>query len=54
MARRELGYGIDEWRALPWWQRRVYVDALNDDAGHTTGESDTGWLSQLYETGGTL
>lgn len=28
VARTKLGYTIDEWRALPWWQRRVYLEGM--------------------------
>lgn len=23
-----LGYGADEWRNLPWWQRRAYMNGF--------------------------
>lgn len=29
LARRWLGYSVDEWRALPWWQRRMYLEQAN-------------------------
>lgn len=28
LARRLLTYGADEWRALPWWQRRAYTNGM--------------------------
>lgn len=31
-ARRHLGFTIDEWLALPWWQRRVYLEQANEEA----------------------
>lgn len=32
VARRRLGFSINEWLALPWWQRRVYIEGANDEA----------------------
>ena len=32
IVRRRLGFTIDEWLDLPWWQRRVYVDGLRREA----------------------
>lgn len=32
VARVRLGFTIDEWRALPWWQRRVYLDGMEEEA----------------------
>lgn len=37
MGRRYLGFTIEEWRALPWWQRRVYVEGLNNEAKERAG-----------------
>jgi len=41
-ARRRLGFTINEWLSLPWWQRRVYVEGLNAEAeaaaGHGVGQ----------------
>lgn len=31
-ARKVLGFSIDEWLALPWWQRRVYVEQMQEEA----------------------
>jgi hypothetical protein len=31
MVRRYLGYGADEWDALPWHVRRVYLEGLEQD-----------------------
>ncbi len=28
MARRHLGFEVDEWRAMPWWKSRLYSDGL--------------------------
>ena len=33
MARRHLGYGIDEWENLPWHHRQVYSEGLIDEFG---------------------
>lgn len=33
VVRRRLRIGIDEWERLPWWQRRVYIEGLQDEAG---------------------
>lgn len=30
IVRYHLGFGADEWHALPWWQRRVYLEGLQD------------------------
>jgi hypothetical protein len=32
LARTLLGFTIDEWLALPWWQRRLYVEEGNAEA----------------------
>lgn len=32
IARLKLGFTIDEWQALPWWHRRVYIEGLRGDA----------------------
>lgn len=26
VARVDLGFTVDEWRALPWWQRKLYLE----------------------------
>lgn len=31
LARRHLGYSIDEWEELPWWQQRVYMAGLREE-----------------------
>lgn len=31
-ARRRLGFSIDEWLSLPWWQRRLYLEEANAEA----------------------
>lgn len=31
-ARVHLNFTIDEWLALPWWQRRVYLEGANEEA----------------------
>ena len=43
LARRKLGFTIDEWQALPWWQEDVYVEGFGwefgpepDDEGDAT------------------
>lgn len=33
MVRRHLGFTIDEWESLPWWQQRVYVESLAEEFG---------------------
>lgn len=32
VARKHLGFTIDEWLALPWWQRQVYAEGLTREA----------------------
>ncbi len=31
LARKEFHYGIAEWLALPWWQRRLYLEQRGDE-----------------------
>jgi hypothetical protein len=31
-VRRRLHFTIDEWTALPWWQRRVYLEGMQEEA----------------------
>jgi len=31
-ARRRLSFTINEWLALPWWQRKVYIEGWNNEA----------------------
>lgn len=33
MVRRHLGFTIDEWEQLPWWQQRVYMESLAEEFG---------------------
>lgn len=28
LARRELNYSVSEWRQLPWWQRKMYIEGF--------------------------
>lgn len=28
LVRRHLGFSVDEWRALPWWQAELYLRGL--------------------------
>jgi hypothetical protein len=47
-ARRRLGFSIDEWVSLPWWQRRVYIEGMNNEAEEQstdTGEGGSPGLS---------
>jgi hypothetical protein len=32
LARRRLGFSIREWHALSWWERRVYIEGMNNEA----------------------
>lgn len=34
-------FTIEEWEALPWWHRRVYIEGLNNEA-EARGSSDGG------------
>lgn len=36
--RKHLYFSVDEWRALPWWQQRMYVDLLNEQLAAERGE----------------
>lgn len=60
IVRAELGFDVDAWRALPWWQRRVYVEGLNERAQETRSSQDggggtdggmDGFMSSLYPGG---
>jgi hypothetical protein len=31
MARRHLGYTIDDWEELNWWQQQVYLEGLGEE-----------------------
>lgn len=31
LAKRRLGFSIDEWEALPWWQQMVYLEGLGEE-----------------------
>lgn len=35
--RRHLGFSVDEWERLPWWQQRMYVEELDTEL---TGDGD--------------
>ncbi len=39
-ARKHLGFSIDEWLALPWWQRRVYIEGMEDEADERRRQAD--------------
>lgn len=36
VVRKHLRFSIDEWLALPWWQRRVYLEGLENEAAEST------------------
>lgn len=45
VARSKLGYSIPKWRALPWWQRRVYVEGIQKEAdqyAEASGQAPSG------------
>lgn len=42
VVRRRLRYGIDEWKALPWWQKRVYIEGLQNEADANRPDSGGG------------
>lgn len=55
VVRRELGYGVDEWQALPWWQQQLYIDGLNAEAdradqgaAQTTPGGGSDYIDALY------
>lgn len=33
MARRHLGFTIDQWEDLPWWEQQVYAEGLEIEFG---------------------
>ena len=41
VARRRLHFTIREWRALSWWERRVYVEGMNNEARDADTGEDT-------------
>lgn len=41
VVKRRLGYGVDEWRALPWWKQRLYLDGLEEEFSGTSEEGQT-------------
>ena len=32
IVRRRLRFTVDEWQALPWWQKRLYIEGLEWEA----------------------
>lgn len=39
--RRYLGFTVDEWDSLPWWQQHMYANELSADVGgEVTAEFD--------------
>jgi hypothetical protein len=36
-VRVRLGYSIPEWLALPWWQRRLYLEQMAEEAEERAG-----------------
>lgn len=42
VVRRRLRFSIDEWRALPWWQKRVYIEGLRREADQVPSSSSDG------------
>lgn len=43
MVRRHLGFSVDEWDALPWWQQRLYIEELDAEL---SGGEDQGAVEQ--------
>lgn len=42
VARTHLGFSIDEWLALPWWQRQVYAEGIEREAAQRAEEGSSG------------
>lgn len=40
IARTHLRFTIDEWLALPWWQRRVYLEGMQAEADRADAARD--------------
>ena len=38
LAQRRLGLSVDAWRALPWWQTRLFRDGFEAEGLLTRGE----------------
>lgn len=46
-ARFYLHFSVDEWRKLPWWQQKLYIEGLNrhkpwDQTGESRSEETQG------------
>lgn len=37
-----MGFSEEEWKALPWWLSRTYLDGLEEEGLMGTGDSGTG------------
>ncbi len=49
--RRRLGMSVEETRALPWWQRRLYLEGLDMEFGDDDTERVDGDLASLSGMG---
>lgn len=52
MIRRHLGFSVDEWRALPWWQQRLYAEGLAEEQPWRQGAGDDAAGSPAGGAGG--
>ena len=43
LARRHLGFLPEEWEALPWWQRQMYMDGLEEEKLISTVPQEESW-----------
>lgn len=39
MIRRHLGFSVEEWQSLPWWQQWTYLEGLEAEGFVTYDES---------------
>lgn len=38
MMRKHLGFSVNEWQSLPWWQQKLYIDQLSMDLAAERGD----------------
>jgi hypothetical protein len=52
MARRHLGFTIDQWQnELPWWQQQVYAEGLEEEFFSAVYEDDQEAMSTVAGLG---
>lgn len=51
LVRRRLGFSVDEWQALPWWQQNLYLDGLIKELSRESGKGAPGASSSFVAAG---